>query len=272
MIVKAFKGKEFESKEEFISFFKSNKQQAVALKCAAIKEGAVSLNYSNKFSEVQKDVVSDVLKYGDDVTNVISSMNYYDSHGDVHLEGNWNKSAKEQNGRIHHAMNHDLSVGNIVAYPKDVKLSVSRVAWKELGVDIDGSTEVLLGKSLMTDKSNSDAFKGYRDNVGFKHSPRMRYIDGAFAIKSDDPELAKENALYEKVYPMVANKEDIKDGIFFAVKQAALVGEFSTVINPSNEATPRIKTEPSQDTQEKDTHAEPSIDYQYLIKNFNTKN
>lgn len=270
MIVKGVnKDKPFANRQEFIDYFKANKSTVLACKKAALKTEAISPNFIFDSSAVSKSNL-EVLKHGDSVKNVINSIHFYDSHGDVHLKGNWNKTAKEQNGRIHHAINHDLSVGNIVAYPKDVNLFVTTATWKSLGIDAEGSTEIFAAESKLTDKSNSHAFKGYRDQVGFQHSPRMRYIDGAFAIKSDDPDLTEENALFEKVYPHIVNKQDLVEDMFFAVKEAAISGEFSTVINGSNYATTQLINEP-----QKSTPHEPSsdtrIDYKAIKANFKLK-
>jgi len=247
--------KTFESKKDMFDELRKSKRVLLAEKKASYKSNVEnSLNFIDK-GEVSKNDEANVLSIGDTVKNAINAVYWFDSHEDVHLPKNWNKTAKEQNGKVYHVINHELKIGSIVGYPKDVKVYVQDVAWKDLGVNFEGKTEVLVGETKMTEKTNRDAFLAYRDKEPIQHSPRMLYMDFALAMDSDDPYDKEEKALFDKHIDKIPNKEKVLEvGYFFAVKEAKLYNEFSTVTFGSNSATTNLdkNNEPSDDTQQKE--------------------
>ena len=258
MIVCKALDKSFESEQDMFSELREHKHVLIAQKKASYKsfvEG--NPNFVSKKDAVKGEKDS-VLSIGDTVKNAINTIYWFDSHEDVHLPKNWNKTAKEQNGKIYHVINHDLKIGSIVGYPKDVSVYVEQVAWKELGIDFAGTTEVLVGETKMTEKTNKDAFLAYRDKEPIQHSPRLMYIDFALAMDSNDPSDKEEKSLFDKHINKIANKEQvIQNRYFFAIKEAKLHNEFSTVTFGSNPATPNLdnKNEPSDDTQKQEEAA-----------------
>ena len=232
---------EFETKSEMIKALVANKNEIAALKKSTIKR---TMEVSFLLRQITQKSFADggqMLAIGDTIPVVINTTMYYDHHKDVHIDGIWNKSAREQTGKTYHVINHDLKLGSIVGYPKDVRIEVRVMTWRELGYDAEGTTEALIFHTKMTDKTNEDAFKAYRDGEPVQHSIRMEYVSLALAV--DDPEMKEEYALYQKYLPLIANRSEVEeDGYFWAVFEAKISKEGSTVLFGSNDITPSLNT------------------------------
>lgn len=221
----------------------SNKNEIYRLKCSEIrKSDTIDIRYSS-LNGAQKDFYdrNEGLKIGDTISQVISTMHYMDSHDDVHAIGMFSKSAQEQQGRIYHAIDHSLSVTTLVAYPRDVSMELKRVNWSELGKNYPGETEILLFNSKITDKTNPDIFKAYRDNEPIQGSVRMQYV--ALELAINDPDYKEEKVIWDKYRQYIANGEAAdKLGYFFWIKEAKIYKEGSSVLFGSNDATPYFYT------------------------------
>lgn len=243
--------KNFKTRREMITALKANKDMIMDEKKSIIRKSqGVSLVIKSD-GAAKEDDVPKILAIGDDVKVAMNTVNYFDFDKDVLLSNSWDKSADEQNGKTYHIVNHELKIGSIIAYPKDVKVSVEEHKWSDLGKSFDGETQVLIFVSKMTDKTNKDAFLAYKDNEPIEHSIRLRYIKMAFAFKSEEPEDKKENALYMEHYPSIANKEEVdKYEYFWAVLEAQIYKEGSMVLFGANDATPQLssKAEPTKVT------------------------
>ena len=270
--------KDFDTKQEMFKELKANKDEIIGLKKSAIRKSQ-QVHLVLKSKDGKKADTDSILELGDSVKVAMNTTNYFDFDKDVLLSGSWNKTAKEQNGKTYHVINHDLKIGSIVAYPKDVEVSVETHLWKSLGKGFEGETDVLVFVSKMTDKTNKDAFLAYRDKEDVEHSIRLQYTEIELAFKSDEVEDKEENALYEKYYPQIANKEDVdKDEYFWAVKLARIYKEGSTVLFGANDATPQLSNKESSSSshlrkesgssqQEVDTQEEI---FKHLITNLKT--
>lgn len=243
--------KEFKTRKDMITALKINKDMIMDEKKSIIRKSqGVSLIIKSD-GVAKEDDIPKILAIGDDVKVAMNTVNYFDFDKDVLLNDSWNKSANDQNGKTYHIVNHELKIGSIIAYPKDVQVLVENHKWSDLGKSFDGETQVLIFVSKMTDKTNKDAFLAYKDNEPVEHSIRLRYIKMAFAFKSDEPEDKKENALYMEHYPSIANKEEVdKFEYFWAVLEAKIHKEGSMVLFGANDATPQLgnKTEPLKGT------------------------
>lgn len=236
--------KSFDTKGEVIKALVENKAEIIALKKSAFK---MSDGVSGTIkSTAEKAVSSEQLKFGDKVSVVINSIGILDSHNDVHITGMWNKSAKEKNGKVFHVVEHDLSIGKIVAYPNDVTVTVKNVTWAELGKSYEGSTEVLVFETTVTEKTNKDVFLAYRDGEDLQHSVRMEYVGLHLAINDTAEKDEYDNWL--KFYPQIANKEVADErGYFWAVTEAKIIKEGSTVLFGSNDTTPILGRSTNQE-------------------------
>lgn len=220
-----------------------------------------------KSDEAVKSMVPDSeIKFGDYVYPVINTTNYLDSHSDVHIPGIWDKSIAEQQGKIYLIVDHQLEIGKVISWPKDVTPQLYNLPWTDLGKDYSGNTQALIFKSKLSERSNKDAFDAYKEGDPVQHSIRMQYVKLRMAI--NDKEYKEEFEAWENYYPMIANKEVADElGYFFAIIEAKIFKEGSMVLAGSNDATPTLyNLEPEKSTQDKQ---EPSDDtLKYLIENF----
>ena len=198
---------------------------------------------------------------------VVNSANYLDSHNDMHVDGNWNKSVKDQNGKVYLVWHHDFSkTENIIAFPEDIEMMTSKVAWSLLGKAYDGETYSLIYKVKKDKIVNENVSKWLKEGRKLQLSVRMQYIKLETAFNADDEDYAKQTENYQKYYPLIANKDEFKEiEYFFIVKEAKNVMESSLLPFGSNSATaeisqPENKTEAEIITSE--IKEEPSIDTQ----------
>jgi len=198
-------------------------------------------------SDTVKEVSS--IEIGDTISPVINTTNYMDSHRDVHAKSIWNKSAKEQNGKVYYIINHDLEIGKVIAKPDDVSIEVRDMDWRELGRDYKGTTNALIFHVKLRDYANKDFIDALKAGFPLQNSIRMRYIDVELAVSS--PQYEEEYEVWKKYIDEVANRDEAeKYGYFYYVKEAQIYMEGSAVLFGSNDATPILenKSEPLSDT------------------------
>jgi len=255
--------KEFESKELMFAELKANKSMIIDEKKATIKTSEDNLlGFYNK----KTGAIKGIPDMDDDfIYAVISNTNFIDSHKDVHMDGSMTKTAKEQNRKVYYVADHELKVDNIIATPKNVEIVLIKLDWKDLGKEFEGKTEAFIFKIEKT-KIVHKKFKQLIDSgESLQNSIRMQYLKIEMAVNSEDEELKEEYKTYLKVYPKIANKEQIdKDGYFFAIMELKIILEGSAVLFGSNDATPtKIREavnndtsldEPPKGTQQKSIH------------------
>ena len=250
--LKEFPDKQFSTQEKAFKFLCENKKLIIAQKKAMIKE-ADSLPYFGTI-ESEKEVIkavnyeslkdSKIIK----VVAVSNACNYYDSHGDVSINGSWNRTAKNTKDGFHlqeHQMKFDKMISN------NVKFTVENKTWKELGFPYEGETECLVMYSEVDKDDNEYMFKQYIKGKVKNHSAGLRYVDVEFAINSEADWAKEEKAVWDKYYPSIVNKEDVDErGYFLAVKEQKII-ENSAVLKGSNPATPTISVESADGTSNK---------------------
>lgn len=266
MSVLKFQDTDFDTKQELFKHLRDNHDRLIKNKKAALKftDSAPSFNYTllqNKNNTTKELSSYSWMKEGY-VYAVINTTNYLDSHNDVHLDGIWNKSAVEQNGKTLWIVNHDLSIGSEVAYEKDVNIMIQKMSFRDLGFDSDKNTEALIFEVKQDAIINENILDRILKNIATQHSIRMQYIELVFCMDSDAEEDREYKVNYDKYAPSVANYEKVKDQMYFwGVKVAAIKHEGSSVVAGSNDITPMLigkSIEPSKGTQ----LDEPSADTQ----------
>ena len=234
-----FPNREFTSKPELFKALKEQKNELIGLKKASI------INSDGLKSETKKleGMASKVVNLDDNFTyHVINTTKYMDSHNDVHLNGIWNKSISEQQGKIHFVADHDLSIKSVIAWPKDVTMYVQDLPWRLLGKDFDGNTQALIFK-VAKDKIMLDAAKQIIENkIDIEHSIRMQYINIELAIDESAEGYEDEKMLFDATINQIANKAHaIEQGYFWVVSEAKISQEGSMVLRGSNDATPILQ-------------------------------
>lgn len=259
-----FPNKEFQTKEELFKALIDNKKELVSIKKSATKNAdAVSFGYldtSIKIDTNKEDVQGQMQNPESlNVKVVINTTNFLDSHGDVHVNGIWNKSVKD-NVSFLHLQEHEREFDKVIT--DSAKGYVQSMQWKKLGLPYEGKTEALIFESTIDKKRNEFMLNQYANGWVKNHSVGMRYVQIELAINTEAEYDKEEKALWDEFYPVIANKETADErGYFWVVKEAKII-EGSAVVMGSNSATPTLENkeeiEPSKDTLD----TEPSIDTQ----------
>jgi hypothetical protein len=274
IVVKEFPNKEFATKEELFKALKENKSTLIAQKKMITKEADAMLHYvsvdNGKGEAVKAESInlSDVNKINAKL--VINTTGILDSHGDVHIKGIWNKSAKEQKN-ILLLQEHKMTFDHIIT--DNVNVSVNTMKWADLGYNYKGDTDALTFNAEISKERNPFMFEQYSKGYVKEHSVGMRYVKLELAINSDSKYDEEEKAVWDKYYSEIVNKEVADEqGYFWAVTEAKII-EGSAVVKGSNFATPTISVEAVKDTPT--DKEEPLIDtlneqqLKELLKKFN---
>jgi len=247
----------YETKQELFKALKANKDFIINSKKSKIQESInKGLSIVTNQTKVSKTISA--------CKNIEMDENYYyfvvnssrilDSHKDVHLYGNWEKTVKEQQGRVYLVFDHQLKRDDIIAMKEDIEMFTAVIPFSAISKDYEGNTYVLIYKVRKDKIINSQAKEWLDKGYSFEASVRMQYMDILLALDSSLEEDKKEKENFDKIYPVIANKEEFENlNYFWGVKQAKNVMESSLVLFASNQATGRMeenKIEPSIDTQE----------------------
>lgn len=250
-----FPEKEFATKEDLFAEMRKSYPDLIAFKKADIQ----------KSCDKGVSVTCRVLKDTDNVKALkIDSAYYYiavnstwvlDSHEDLHVDGIWNKSIKEQQGQNYLVCDHKLTIDNTVVRKEYVEMLVVDMPFALLGKGYSGDTQVLIYKVAKDKVIHAKAKEWLESGDSIEASVRMQYVTILFAMDSNDPEDVTLKKNYDNYIGKIANKEDFEYiPYFFIIQEAKNVRESSLVIAGSNPATGNIKdNEPSKDTQTKET-------------------
>lgn len=247
---------------------KDNEQKIISLKKATVYKSSEKGQYASgsiNASELKMDF--EWMKKGY-FYPIVNTTNYYDSHGDVHFPSIWNKTIKEQAGRIHYVLDHELKVGSVIAWPDNVGLMLKSIEWSSVGKDYTGTTEALILEIAESDIVNQDAKSVYDSKRNVQGSVRMGYVTIKLGMNSDAKEYAENKAYYNSRINEIANRQDVEDaGYFFGVEEAKLIKESSMVLFGSNDATSIIYPEAVNDTKGEETQPPlTGMDYDKLLK------
>lgn len=260
--IKEFPDRQFATKEEMFTHLRENKQALIATKKMQTKHADAFVflpTVNTPKGEAVKEINNHESVNTIQVKAAINTTNLYDSHGDVHIDGIWNKTVKERKDVLM-LQEHKMTFDHIIT--DKVTPSVKKTTFKELGYVLSGTTEALVFDSEISKDRNPYMFEQYVKGYVKNHSVGMRYVKLELAINSDAEWDKEEKAVWDKYYPVIANKEDVdENGYFFAVTEAKLI-EGSAVPVGSNWATPTISTEAVNDTSKN----EPSKDTQKAIE------
>jgi len=237
IVVKEFKDRTFNSKEELHLALLENKDVLIDMKKSSVKHSDGSLLSLKKEDGATKSIhLKDGFFYP-----VINTTLFLDSHNDLHINNIWNKSVKEQQGLIYYLADHDLSVDKIIAHPQDIEISVKSIAWKDLGASYEGETQALVYK-ISKDKIRLESAKTIvNENIPIQNSVCMQYVKMLLCVDSKSPDFLEEKANYDKYFPMMVNKEADISGYFWAILEAKIYREGSMVIAGSNSLTPILQ-------------------------------
>lgn len=252
--------KEFETKEEMFRELKSNLDIIIDKKKSEFQHScdkgtAISCKSLNglKLNDAEKASID----INDDYYYiVVNSTNILDSHEDLHVDGIWNKSVADNQGKNYLVTDHELEIGHVVVRKEHIEMFVATVSFKSLGYPYAGNTQILVYK-FRKDRVLMPSVKDWLDSGDeIQASVRMRYVTIEFAMDSNDPDYALEKKRYDQYLPKIANYADFDYiSYFYIIKDAVNQRESSLVVAGSNHVTGNIveskNIEPSkvEDTQ-----------------------
>jgi len=233
----------FETQKELFAWLKENEDDLIYQKKSIFKkaDSICAPALLHKTLSASKDAAINNDESAVKVRAIINTTMVRDSHKDVHIDGLWKKSLKE-NPRIKHLQEHEMAFSKIIADKDDLKAFTKTYSWKDLGYDVEGETQALVFDSNIKASRNPQMYKEYSDGNVDNHSVGMFYVNIKFAMNSTEEgdETYKEE--YDKHIDKIANKQEVaKDGYFWAVYEAKVI-EGSAVPMGSNPITPTIST------------------------------
>lgn len=256
---------DFATQKELFDFLVQNETTLIAQKKAETKEAdGVAFVQSEVLTDVPDGVEKGIVNKSDLLNKdtllvkaIINTTNVIDSHLDLHVNGIWNKSVKE-NKLIMHVQEHKSNeFSKIIADGEDLKAFVHTYTWKQLGYDFDGTTQALVFESKVQKDRNPYMHEQYAKGRVKNHSVGMRYVKINMCINDEDYPTAKAN--WDNFYPLAINKEVADQyGYFWAVSEAKAI-EGSAVPLGSNSLTPTISVKADVSHSDKQIEAEKSL-------------
>lgn len=238
-----FPNREFNSKAELFDAIRKDESKIKAIKKAEV----IFSHERNHVSKLNLKQIKDATVKGLTIEDgyiypVISTTNFLDSHGDVHIDGCFKKTVNDKQGKILYTTNHELKVENIIAWQQDVEMMIKSLPFSELGKDYSGNAECLIFKISKDAICNDAAEDIIEKNRPVQNSIRMQYVNFVTCIDDKRPEYKEYKANWDKYYPLIANKEDADAaGYFWAVTELKIQDEGSMVVKGSNSATPVLQ-------------------------------
>lgn len=254
--------KEFENKEELFKALKENVNKIIDVKKKTIYTGYNKENPDNSKQIVSNSQVKLKALNKCANKNLFQDKQYYyfavnttkilDSHNDLHVNGIWNKTSKEQNKKNYLVDTHSLTIKDTIAYPEDVEIFVTEIPFKALGYNYKGDTEALIYKVNKDNVVGEEIKEALEKGKTMQASVKMQYVKMSLAMNSEAEDDAEEFETYKKYKNDIANIKDFKDEplYFFVQKEAKNIHESSLVPFGSNHVTGVIE----------DTQAEKSLD------------
>ncbi len=235
---KEFKDKTFKSREDLFKELKKSEQQIIELKKAKVYKSCDKQGVSTLSLKVDKTIKGFEIKDGY-FYPVISTTNYFDSHGDVHFKPCFNKTVKDQQGNVFYVADHDLSLNSVIAWKDDVVMMVKDIEWSLVGKEYAGTTNALIFEIAIDKVRNEAAYSLIEERKDVENSIRMRYIIIKLGMDSTAPENKPNKDYYDAKISSIVNREQVeKDGYFWGVEELSIYKEGSLVVcGGSNDAT-----------------------------------
>ena len=256
-----FQNKTFATKEELFDSLREHKKQIIDIKCStvykSVEKGASLYARPIDISKLDESVKS---KFSDDDKNwniAVNTTKILDSHMDLHVDGLWNKTKKEQRYKNYLVDSHVMSIQTTIAKKGDVDIITSKVPFSVLGYDYDGNTEALIYVIPKDKIIDSKAKDWLESGDPIESSVRMQYVKIELAMDSKNPNDENEKKLYDEWIGQIANKKEFDEIYYFwVVKEAKNIGESSLVLAGSNYVTGVLNTKENTDEPLQSTHTE----------------
>ena len=236
---KIFGNRVFKTQKEFFHALKDHEHTIIGLKKSQVYKSIDKGQSIPNLSILPKTNAAKTPFEEGFVYAAINSTHWLDSHQDVHIKGCYTRTVKEQQGRVYYIDTHMKGLSNIITMKNDIEMYYDDIDWRLLGKNIEGSTEALFFK-MPENKIKREYLDLINQDKELQNSLAMTYKNIAMAVDSNDSEFKENKDAFDQYIETIANKEQAKkDGIFFAVKELAIMGEGSLcpVTGGSNSAT-----------------------------------
>jgi len=249
--------REFVDKKGMFTALKGAKDQIISK-----KKSQVYKSFEKGISVKAKPI--DITKVSETIKEDFKDNNYYyivvnttkilDSHIDLHVDGIWNRTAKNQNGRNYLVDTHDMSMMTTIARKENVEILVQEIPFSLIGSRLKGNTQALIYK-IPKDKIVMPLAKEWLDSGDdIEASVRMQYVQIELAMDSESPEDEFYKSNFDEYVNQIANKSDYEEeygeiSYFWVVKEAKNTGESSLVLQGSNSETGQIQIDSAKTTQ-----------------------
>jgi len=256
-----FPDKTYSTKEELFKDLRENADDIMALKKAQIQKSC-----EKGLSVTCKSL--DLMKFSDQLKGIKIDDDYYyiavnttrilDSHDDLHIDGIWNKTIKEQQFKNYLVADHELRISDVIVKKEYVEIFVAKIPFSLLGKPYKGDTQALIYKVPKDKIIHQKAKEWLESGDDIEGSVRMQYVTLFFAMDSLNPEDAAAKKNYDDYYDTIANKEDFEYiPYYFGIKEAKNVKESSLVVFGSNWATGVLENKQAEKSLE-DNKEEPT--------------
>ncbi len=248
-----FPDKTFLTKEEMFDELIKNEKLIISEKCSTTykNKSFVPFSYDNNVETKGLDNMKKGYIYP-----IISTTRFFDSHKDVHFDNCFNKTVKEQQGKVLYCLDHELKYDSVLAWEKDIRMFVDNIEWSKVGKGYNGKTQALIFEIKEDAFRRKDVLEDIKNKVSlFQNSIRMQYITVKLGVNSQKKEHAIQKKYYDDNIDSIINKEEVEEeGFFWGIEELAIRKEGSLVVaGGSNSATAiqmNKNDEPLKDTQQ----------------------
>ena len=267
--------REFETKQDLFKALRENHKEIISLKKAKIQKSI------EKKASVKSRLISKALTNKQEFQDenicyiVVNTTKVLDSHLDLHIDGLWDKTARERNRKNYLVDSHKMTVQTTIARKEHVEIMVEEIPFEMVGKDYGGNTEALIYKVPKNRIIDPKAKEWLESGDAIEASVRMQYVQIEFAMNSELPEDELFKERFDRYIGQIANKDEFEEEFgeityFWIVKEAKNVNESSLVLMGSNPATGNINQyDDNRNEPRKGTHdTGPSIDTQKKVNNF----
>ena len=238
--------KDFSNKKELFKALKANVNDIINVKKSQILKSyekgiglkAIPLDVSKIILDAAKNIdMDDAYCY-----IAVNTTKILDGHYDMHVNGIWNKTVKEQQGKNYLVTDHEVKMNTIVVRKEHIEMFVAEIPFSAVGKPYEGMTQALIYKFPKDQIRNPEIKEWIESGDAFEASVRMQYVKIELAMDSSDKGDEKYKQVYDKYIKEIANKQDFEMiDYFWVVSEAKQQIESSLVPFGSNPATGRVK-------------------------------
>lgn len=256
--VKQFPDKSFTDKMDMVRFMQKSREELFALKKAEYKTKSEVVLKNGLFVKEFEPLIEDISGDFIQVKTIINTTNVIDSHLDLHLQGIWNKTVKDNPFSVH-LKSHKADFEFVIA--DKAKSYNEKMNFQDLGLSVDMEMDANINEFLMERKKLPLMFDAYKNGEVNQHSVGMMYVN--YDIAWYDESSQKEMDFFNEMKSLAINPEIADETGYIWIVYEAKKREGSAVVFGSNSITPTISVknyEPSnKDTPNKN---EPPISTQ----------